>query len=154
MPQSDILKRYLDAGLAFTQMTRERAEGIVQELVKAGEVRRKEAEKNIEELLERSRRNTDELVGIIRREIADQLRAIGLDDLAKRAGGGDTGESGDSTGSGAGGAPGGGTPTEGPITTPSTKKAGSKKATASKKAAATKKTAATKTAKKAAKKAR
>jgi polyhydroxyalkanoate synthesis regulator phasin len=86
-PQNDNLKRYFEAGVAFTQMTRERAEEIVQELVKQGEIRRKEAEKNIEELLERSRRNTDDLLGIIRREVAEQLRNLGLDDLANRAGG-------------------------------------------------------------------
>ena len=92
MAQGDILKRYLDAGLAFTQMTRERAEAIVQDLVKNGEIRRKEAEKNIEELVERSRKNTEDLLGIIRREVAEQLKNLGLEDLAKRAGLGGSGE--------------------------------------------------------------
>jgi polyhydroxyalkanoate synthesis regulator phasin len=86
-PQNENLKRYFEAGVAFTQMTRERAEEIVQELVKQGEIRRKEAEKNIEELLERSRRNTEDLLGIIRREVSEQLRNLGLEDLATRAGG-------------------------------------------------------------------
>ena len=86
MAQNDTFKRYLDAGMAFTQMTRERAEAIVQDLVEAGEIRRKEAQKRIEELLERSQKNTEELVGIIRREVAEQIRNLGLDDLAKRAG--------------------------------------------------------------------
>ena len=86
MAQTDILKRYLDAGLAFTQVIRERAEEFVQELVKAGEVRRKEAQENIEQVLEWSRRNSEELVALIRREVADQIRSLGLEDLAKRAG--------------------------------------------------------------------
>ncbi|HEX7168808.1 MAG TPA: hypothetical protein VF230_17660 [Acidimicrobiales bacterium] len=86
MAQGDILKRYLDAGLAFTQMTRERAEAIVQDLVKAGEIRRKEAEGLLEELVERSRKNTDELIAIVRREVAEQIRNLGLEDLAARAG--------------------------------------------------------------------
>src|SRR5688572_7395988 len=90
MAQTDILKRYLDAGLAFTQMTRERAEEFVQDLVKAGEVRRKEAQENIEQLLEWSRRNREELLSVVRREVADQLKALGLEDLAKRAGVGGT----------------------------------------------------------------
>lgn len=84
MAQNDILKRYLDAGLAFTQLTRERAEAIVQDLVKAGDVRRKEAEQQIEQLMDRSRKNTEDLLGIIRKEVAEQLRAMGLDELAKR----------------------------------------------------------------------
>ncbi len=86
MAQNDILKRYLDAGMAFTQLSRERAEEFVKDLVKAGDVRRKEAEEVIETLLERSRKNTEDLVAMIRSEIADQLRNLGLEDLAKRAG--------------------------------------------------------------------
>lgn len=86
MAQNDIFKRYLDAGMAFTQVSRERAEEFVKDLVKAGEVRRKEAEEVVETLLERSRKNTEDLVTIIRQEIADQLRGIGLEDIVKRAG--------------------------------------------------------------------
>jgi polyhydroxyalkanoate synthesis regulator phasin len=86
MAQNDIIKRYLDAGMAFTQLSRERAEEFVKDLVKAGEVRRKEAEETVEALVERSRRNTEELVAVIRREVADQLRSLGLEDLVKRAG--------------------------------------------------------------------
>jgi polyhydroxyalkanoate synthesis regulator phasin len=86
MAQNEIIKRYLDAGMAFTQLSRERAEEFVKDLVKAGEVRRKEAEETVEALVERSRKNTEELVAVIRREIADQLRNLGLEDLVKRAG--------------------------------------------------------------------
>ena len=85
MAQNDNLKRYLDAGMAFTQLTRERAEALVNDLVKAGEIRRKEAQQQIEELLERSQKNSEFLVGVIRREVADQLRNMGLEDLARRA---------------------------------------------------------------------
>src|SRR3954454_20311097 len=86
MAQNDTVKRYLDAGMQFTQLSRDKAEEFVKELVKAGEVRRKESEKVIETLLERSRKNTEDLVTLIRQEIADQLRNIGLEDLVKRAG--------------------------------------------------------------------
>ena len=85
MAQGDVLKRYLDAGVAFTHMTRDRAEAIVQDLVENGEVRRKEAQKWIEDLLERSQRNTEELLALVRREVIEQLKTLGLDDLAKRA---------------------------------------------------------------------
>jgi polyhydroxyalkanoate synthesis regulator phasin len=91
MPENDTWKRYLDAGVQFTQLTREKAEELVKELVKAGEVRRKETESTIEALLERSRKNTEDLVNIVRREVADQLRNLGLEDLVKRAGLSDTG---------------------------------------------------------------
>ena len=38
MAQNDMLKRYLDAGIAFTQMTRAKAEEIVKDLVKRGDI--------------------------------------------------------------------------------------------------------------------
>ncbi|HVM08780.1 MAG TPA: hypothetical protein VM345_09965 [Acidimicrobiales bacterium] len=87
MAQGDILKRYLEAGMAFTQMTRERAEAIVQDLVENGEVRRKEAQKRVEEILQSAQKNTEDLVSLIRREVTEQLRNLGLEDLANRAGG-------------------------------------------------------------------
>ena len=86
MAQNDVFKRYLDAGMQFTQLSREKAEEFVKDLVKAGDVRRKEAEDVIEALVERSRKNTEDLVAIVRQEIADQLRNIGLEDLVKKAG--------------------------------------------------------------------
>ena len=73
MAQNDILKRYLDAGQDF-----------VRELVKAGEVQREQAEKWIEDLVERNRKQGEELVNLVRREVAEQLKNLGLDDLAKR----------------------------------------------------------------------
>ena len=86
MAQNDVFKRYLDAGMAFTQLSREKAEEFVKDLVKQGDVRRKEAEDVIEALVERSRKNTEDLVAIVRQEIADQLRNLGLEDLVKKAG--------------------------------------------------------------------
>src|SRR5687768_5066764 len=86
MPQNDLLKRYLEAGAQFTQMTRDRAEAIVKELVKAGELQREQAQERVEELVDRSRKNTEQLVDLIRHEIADQLGSLGLatkDDLAR-----------------------------------------------------------------------
>src|SRR5256885_4928355 len=86
MPQNDMLKRYLDAGMAFTQMTRDRAEAIVKDLVKAGEVQQKQTQKRVDELVERSRANTEQLLDIVRKEITAQLSAIGIatkDDIAR-----------------------------------------------------------------------
>ena len=86
MPQNDLLKRYLDAGLAFTQMTRSRAEAIVKDLVKAGELQQKQAQKQVDDLLERSRKSTEQLLDVIRSEITSQLSSMGLatkDDIAR-----------------------------------------------------------------------
>jgi polyhydroxyalkanoate synthesis regulator phasin len=73
MAQNDLLKRYLDAGLAFTQMTQQRAEAIARDLVKTGEVQREQAQSFVEDLLERSRRNTERMVDNVRKEVRSQL---------------------------------------------------------------------------------
>ena len=86
MAQNDMLKRYLDAGMAFTQLTRARAEAIVKDLVKAGELQREQTQERVDELLERSRKNTDQLRDLVRKEIRQQLSSIGLatkDDIAR-----------------------------------------------------------------------
>ena len=78
MAQTDLLKKYLDAGLAFTQMTQQRAEAIVKDLVKAGEVRAEQATERRNELLERSRKNTEALMATIRKEVREQVKSLGL----------------------------------------------------------------------------
>src|SRR4051794_2255822 len=47
MPEQDLFKRYLDAGVAFTQMTRAKAEELVKEWVKAGEVQRDQVQERV-----------------------------------------------------------------------------------------------------------
>jgi polyhydroxyalkanoate synthesis regulator phasin len=86
MAAGDPWKRYLDAGLAFTQMTRDRAEKVVKEFVRAGEVQREQAQERVEELLDRSRKNTEQLAAVVRGEITKQLSALGLatkEDIAR-----------------------------------------------------------------------
>ena len=86
MPQNDMLKRYLDAGVAFTQMTRSRAESIVKDLVKAGELQQKQAQKQVDDLVERSRKNTEQLMEMVRKEITQQLSSVGIatkEDIAR-----------------------------------------------------------------------
>ena len=78
MAQSDLFKRYLDAGIAFTEMTRERAQAIVREWVKAGEVPMQRADDFIEDLVERSRQNTEAIVTLVQSQVQEQLGALGL----------------------------------------------------------------------------
>ncbi len=78
MAQSDLFKRYLDAGIAFTEMTRERAQAIVKEWVNAGEVPMQRADDFIEDIVERSRQNTAAIVSLVQAQVQDQLSAIGL----------------------------------------------------------------------------
>jgi polyhydroxyalkanoate synthesis regulator phasin len=144
MPQNDMLKRYLDAGVAFTQMTRDRAEAIVKDLVKAGEVQQKQAQKQVDDLVERSRKNTEQLLEVVRREVTTQLSAVGLatkDDIARL----EAMIASSGSGSGAGSRPSGvvvastaGAAATAPVeTAPAKKVAGSAKKAPAKKAAGT-----------------
>jgi DNA-binding protein HU-beta len=85
MPATDPFKRYLDAGLEFTDMTRKRAESIVKELVKAGEVQREHAQQRVDELLERSRQASNAFAEAVRTEVTRQLTDLGLVQAPKKA---------------------------------------------------------------------
>ena len=67
------LQRLLDAGVEFTNISRKQAESIVSSLVKAGEVRRADAEQAVQDLLARGRETTDRLADSVQREVAKQI---------------------------------------------------------------------------------
>lgn len=86
MDRSELLKRYLDAGMQFTQMTQRRAESIVRDLVKAGEIQAEQTQAVVTDLVDRSRRNTEKFVEQVRAEIRQQLKTLGVatkDDIAR-----------------------------------------------------------------------
>ena len=78
MAQNDVLKRYIDAGLAFTAMTQGRAEALVKELVKAGEVQADQAREAVADLVDRSRRSSEKLMDMVRTEVRSQITNLGL----------------------------------------------------------------------------
>ena len=86
---NEMWKRYLDVGVTFTEMTRKRAEEFVRDLVKAGEVQQERAQKAVDEMVDRSRRNTEELVALVRQEIQSQVSTLGIatkDDIKRLEG--------------------------------------------------------------------
>ncbi len=86
MAGDELFKRYLEIGASVLGMTRERAESIVRDLVASGEVAKGQANKAADWLVERGRAGTDELAEIVRREIRQQVTALGLatkEDLAR-----------------------------------------------------------------------
>ena len=86
MAGDELFKRYLEIGASVLGMSRERAEGIVRDLVASGEVAKGQATKAADWLVERGRAGTDELAEMVRREIRQQIAALGLvtkDDLAR-----------------------------------------------------------------------
>ncbi len=87
MPPNDGLKRYIDAGLALTQITRARAEELVHELIQTGEVETARAQDWVEDLVKASRERSDTLLSTVRGEVRSQLADMGItsmDDLAHR----------------------------------------------------------------------
>jgi polyhydroxyalkanoate synthesis regulator phasin len=78
MAQNDLLKRLLDAGMTFTAMTQARAEDLIRDLVRAGEVQAEQAQGVVDELVDRSRRNSEKLIDAVRSEIRQQVANLGL----------------------------------------------------------------------------
>ncbi len=78
MAENDLLKRLLDAGMTFTAMTQARAEDLIRDLVRAGEVQAEQAQSVIDELVDRSRRNSERLIDAVRNEIRQQMAGLGL----------------------------------------------------------------------------
>lgn len=78
MAETNFLKRYLDAGVAFTQLTQARAEAIVRDLVSAGEIQTGQAQAAVTELIERSRENTERLLAQVRKDVREQVGTLGL----------------------------------------------------------------------------
>jgi polyhydroxyalkanoate synthesis regulator phasin len=78
MADNDLLKRLLDAGMTFTAMTQARAEDLIRDLVRAGEVQAEQAQSVVDELVDRSRRNSERLIDAVRAEIRQQMANLGL----------------------------------------------------------------------------
>jgi polyhydroxyalkanoate synthesis regulator phasin len=83
----DGFQKYLDAGIAFTNLTRAKAEELVQELVQNGEFQSGDARARVDELLERSRKGREAFAAQVRKEVTHQLESVGitsLEDLAQQ----------------------------------------------------------------------
>lgn len=82
---NDVFQRYLDAGIAFTNLTRHRAEELVQELVQSGDLHGEDARAKVDELIERSKKGSEALMGQIRSEVTRQLDNVGITSLEELA---------------------------------------------------------------------
>ena len=95
MAPHSIVKRLLDAGMQFTEMSQSSAEKLVNEFVKAGQVRRKDAGKTVQELVDRGRSSTEHLMASVQSEVSKQLARFAdqvdgledrIEDLARSVG--------------------------------------------------------------------
>ena len=74
----DELRRWALMGSGIAELTRNRAEVIVKDMVAAGEVKRKQASKVARDLMEASRANREEFIKIVRSEIKGQIENLGV----------------------------------------------------------------------------
>ena len=86
MSGNTLLKRLLDAGMNFTEISQDQAERVVKEFVKGGQARRKDTEKLVHDMVDRGRSATENLVSTVQAEITKQLGkfASRLDDIEGR----------------------------------------------------------------------
>ena len=78
MAGDDFFTRYLEIGASLLGMTRERAEAIVRDLVASGEMAKSQATKAADRLVDRGKAASEELSELVRREIRQQVSALGL----------------------------------------------------------------------------
>ena len=78
MPQAPDWKRVLEAGMQFTEMRRSQARALAADLVAQGHLARDQMAATVDELLEMSRRRTDDLRKIVQNEVQRQLGSLGL----------------------------------------------------------------------------
>ena len=76
MASNERIRKYLDAGSVLGQVTRGRAEEIVRELVNAGEIPRGQAQEWVDTMVERSKKTSENLLEMVRREVHTQLSRI------------------------------------------------------------------------------
>jgi polyhydroxyalkanoate synthesis regulator phasin len=87
MANNERIRKYLDAGSVFGQVTRGRAEEIVRELVNAGDIQRSEAQEWVDTLVERSRKTSEQIIEMVRHEVAAQLSRVdgkAIENLSKQ----------------------------------------------------------------------
>ena len=70
------IKKFLEAGYQFSEMSRDKAEDVVRKLVKSGDVRAKDAEQMIQTLVERGRDTTERIAAGVQAEVAKQLAVL------------------------------------------------------------------------------
>ena len=86
MPQGPDWKRFMEAGMQFTEMRRSQARQLAAELVEQGQLARDQVSATVDEIVAMSRKRSEELRDLVRHEVQRQLGALGLatkEDLAR-----------------------------------------------------------------------
>jgi polyhydroxyalkanoate synthesis regulator phasin len=78
MPQASDWRRVLETGMQFTELRRSQARAIVSDLVAQGHLARDQMGTAVDEVVEMSKRRSDDLRRIVQAEVQRQLGALGL----------------------------------------------------------------------------
>ena len=80
------IQQLIDAGVEFTEVTREEADAFVKQLVDKGEVQRRDAERVVQELVDRGRETSERIAANVQREVSKQVAIMSerFDELEKR----------------------------------------------------------------------
>ena len=86
MAANPLLKRMLDAGMQFTEVSQKQAEKLVKEFVKAGQARKKDSDEMVRQIVDRGRTLSEQVVASVQAELAKQMGkfAARLDDVEGR----------------------------------------------------------------------
>ena len=86
MATNPLLKRMLDAGMQFTEMSQKQAEKLVKEFVKSGQARKKDSEEMVRQIVDRGRNLSEQIVASVQAELAKQMSKFAgrLDDVEGR----------------------------------------------------------------------
>jgi polyhydroxyalkanoate synthesis regulator phasin len=78
IPQAPDWKRALEAGMQFTELRRSQARAIVSDLVAQGHLARDQMNSAVDEVIEMSRRRSEDLRHVVQSEVQRQLGSLGL----------------------------------------------------------------------------
>ncbi len=69
----NVIRKLIDSGMHFTGDSQAKAEKLVRDLVKMGEVRRKDAEQTVQALIARGKQTSDHVLSLVQTEVSKQL---------------------------------------------------------------------------------
>jgi polyhydroxyalkanoate synthesis regulator phasin len=74
----DEIRRVVLITTGVVELTRNRAEAVVRDLIKSGELSGGQATQTVRDLMERSKQNRTEILNLVSSEMRNQVQAIGL----------------------------------------------------------------------------
>jgi len=86
MPQTPDFRQYIEQATQLRALTRAQAQRMTRDLVREGQLAQERAQSYVDELVERSRKRTEDLVSLVRKEVKSQIASLGIatkEDIAK-----------------------------------------------------------------------